>query len=283
MNALDKLRALDGVLREQGIQDHGKEAEILITWVLGVDRVSLYARDIPVPPEISEHIDSFAARRCQGEPLQYLMGEVEFFGLKIAVGPGVLIPRPETELLVEEAVRVLRSSGKSGMTILDLCTGSGCIALALAHHFPQATVIAVDRTLPALGYARRNAVDSGTGNVHLVAGDLYLPLRQRPYDCIVSNPPYIRSADIAGLQREIRDYEPRNALDGGADGLSFYRRIIAQAPLYLVAEGAVMCEVGDGQSGDVREIASEAGFGDVVMIKDYSGIERIVVCRLTRA
>lgn len=281
MNALEKLRALDRVLREQGIQDHEKEAETLVTWMLGVDRVSLYCRDILFPEDMSQRIDLLAARRGRGEPLQYLIGQVEFFGLKIAVGPGVLIPRPETELLAEEAVRLLGHAGKPGLRILDLCTGSGCIALTLAHHFPHSTVIAVDKSLSATGYARHNAIDNGIGNIHLVAGDLYRSLRPRPYDLIVSNPPYIRSADIGGLQREIRDYEPPGALDGGPDGLSFYRMIIGQAPIYLAAGGVVLCEIGDGQSGDVRAIASEAGFGDVVTLMDYSGTERIVVCRLT--
>lgn len=280
MNALDKLRAVGRLLRERGIEDHAKEAETLITWMLGVDRVSLYCRDIPVPPEISERIDSFATRRGRGEPLQYLVGQVDFCGLKISVGPGVLIPRPETELLVEEAIRVCQSGG-SRLRMLDLCTGSGCIAIALARRLADSTVIAVDRSLDALYYARRNVMDNRTENVHLVAGDLYGPLRQRHFDCILSNPPYIRSADIPNLPREIRDYEPHDALDGGPDGLSFCRLIMGQAPLYLADGGFVVCEIGDGHAEGVRNIAAEAGFGNVVILRDYAGADRIAVCRLT--
>ena len=204
----------------------------------------------------SRQIDALASRRTRREPLQYIIGHVEFHGLKIKVGQGVLIPRPETELLAEEVIKAVQRSAfsvqrkskdselqtsNSELRILDLCTGSGCLALAIAKHFPDAEVYGTDISKDAIKYAKENAELNGIRNVTFLKGSLFEPLSQLlthnssllTFNVIVSNPPYIRSGDILNLQPEINKWEPRNALDGGEDGLSYYRTILSEAPKYL--------------------------------------------------
>jgi release factor glutamine methyltransferase len=298
MTLIEKLKEVSAFLESKGIEDAAKEAAILITetlkkelrvesYALGV-KEKIYAGRIDLGNEISELIDSFAERRAKGEPLQYITGCVEFYGLKIYVGKGVLIPRPETELLVEETIKILYSRtthDASRITILDLCTGSGCIAIALAKHFPDSIVYGIDKSDAAIEYAVRNANENNVRNVHFIKGDLFSISRDSPmfaahyFDCIVSNPPYIKTADIQGLQREIKDYEPVEALDGGEDGLNFYRKILNRAGDYLNERGVIILEIGFGQADDVLLIARSAGFSDIRFIEDYAGIKRVCVIR----
>ncbi|MCL4457503.1 MAG: peptide chain release factor N(5)-glutamine methyltransferase [Nitrospirae bacterium] len=303
MNAIDKLKEVSAFLESQGIEDAAKEAEIFITetlkkelrvesYELGV-KEKIYAGSIELNDEISELIDSFAARRAQGEPLQYIIGHVEFYGLKINVGRGVLIPRPETELLVEETIKRVKSyelramssrkmqnsklqTLNSELTILDLCTGSGCIAIALAKHFPDAVVYGIDKSDTAIQYAIRNAMENNVRNVYFIKGDLFEHVKNIKFDCIVSNPPYIRKGDIPNLQREVKDYEPLEALDGGDDGLDFYRRIFENAPKFLKENGIIILEIGHDQAEGVNEIAVNSGIRNISFIKDYAGIRRII-------
>jgi release factor glutamine methyltransferase len=207
----------------------------------------------------------------------------------------VLIPRPETELLAQEATETVRSrmseaSSGGGVPrpvqkaedkprILDLCTGSGCIALALAREFPSAEVYAVDVSKRALKYAMQNTGINNVGNVTFLEGSLFAPVKDLSFDLIVSNPPYIRSGDIGGLQREIREWEPVNALDGGAEGLDFYREIFPGAKKFLRRNGVVIVELGFGQAEDVARIARRSGFSSIEITKDYAGIERILKAR----
>lgn len=295
MTAIDKLKQITALFKEHAIEDAAREAEILVAEVLGIDKAKLYADNPELPAGTSKDIDTFAARRAKGEPLQYIIGYVDFYGLKIHVGPGVLIPRPETELLVEEAIKavtrdalcVTSEKGNSShithhplrITILDLCTGSGCIALALAKHFPDATVIGTDRSEAAMVYATQNAIGNKIKNAHFRVGDLYEPVKGMTFDCIVSNPPYIRRDEIPTLQREVKDYEPMEALDGGRDGLDFYRKILKDAPRYLREGGFILLEVGYDQADDVKGIAMNSGIGDIRFVKDYAGIDRIVTGR----
>lgn len=300
MTAIDKLKEVSAFLASKGIEDAAKEAEILITETLHIDKSKLYISSFEISGEISRHVDSLAERRVQGEPLQYIIGHVDFYGLKINVGKGVLIPRPETELLVEEAIKLITLSLQHSITILDLCTGSGCIALALAKHFPDADVYGVDKSDTAIQYATLNAAENNVRNVHFIKGDLFSISWDSPesttptgvrnsgtvpmfavhcFDCIVSNPPYIKTADIQGLQREIKDYEPVEALDGGKDGLDFYRRILKNASKFLKENGIIILEIGHDQADDVEKIAMNAGFENVTFIKDYAGIKRILVGR----
>jgi release factor glutamine methyltransferase len=303
MNAIDKLKEVSAFLESKGIEDAVKEAEMLITETLHIDKSKLYSGDLEISEETSRHIDSLAARRSEGEPIQYIIGHVDFYGMKINVGRGVLIPRPETELLVEETIRELKNQftvHDSRFTVLDLCTGSGCIAIAIAKHFPDADVYGVDKSDIAIQYAIRNAIENNVRNVYFIKGDLFsiswdspestTPIGVRNcrtvpifaihyFDCIVSNPPYIKTADIQSLQKEIKDYEPVEALDGGEDGLDFYRMIFKNAPKFLKKNGIIILEIGFDQAGDVKEIAMNAGFKNVTFMKDYAGVKRIFIGR----
>ncbi len=291
MQVLDKLREIATLFGSHGIEDSAKEAETLIIEVCTISRSDLYAHNPPLSAEQSMLVDSLVSRRLSGEPLQYLIGQVEFCSLTIHVGPGVLIPRPETELLVEEATSsIARESdlggvdwgGRAPPRILDLCTGSGCIALALARRFPDAFVCGIDRSERAIGYALGNASANGITNARFIVGDLFEPLGRRKFDYIVSNPPYIPHADIGHLQREIREYEPAEALDGGTDGLDFYRRILWAARDYLREGGQIFLEIGNGQKEAVEAAAMAGGFDDIGFLKDYSGIWRIFLAKWVR-
>ncbi|MEW5745439.1 MAG: peptide chain release factor N(5)-glutamine methyltransferase [Nitrospirota bacterium] len=300
MKALQKIKEVSDVLEENGIEDAPAEAALLVAELLPVGKARLYADNPELPAALSAAVDAGAARRLKGEPLQYIIGHVPFHGLRINVGPGVLIPRPETELLVEETIKRVMGHGSRVMSygeqgsesdglpvthhpspsaILDLCTGSGCIALALAKHFPDAEVYGVDQSEAALVYATQNALENGIGNVHFRWGDLFDPVRSRQFDCIVSNPPYIARSEIATLQREVKEYEPYEALDGGPDGLEFYRKILGQAPARLRENGILVLEMGFGQARSVEAMAVKAGLSGIETVKDYAGIERIIIGR----
>ena len=285
MTAADKLKEV--TQNFCGMDAPAREAEILITATLGISKAALHSNPPEIGSEDSENIDLLAGRRIKGEPMHYIIGHVEFHSLRIHVGKGVLIPRPETELLVEEAAKLinkkLRDMKESygSLTILDLCTGSGCIALALAQQFPHAAVYGVDASAEALSYALRNAEANGIRNVTFLKGDLTVPLgADVRFDCIISNPPYVRSKDIDTLQVEIKEHEPMAALDGGEDGLHFYRRIFNEAGGFLKTGGMLILEAGADQSDDILHIAAEARFGDFRFIRDYAGIERIFIGRI---
>lgn len=286
MTLIDKLKEVSVFLSSKGIEDAIKEAEMLIIEALHISKSKLYTDGFEISEDTSRQIDTLASRRANGEPIQYIIGHVEFFGLKINVGRGVLIPRPETELLVEETIKRVMSyelNQNSKFKILDLCTGSGCIAIALAKRFPDADVYGIDESDTAIQYATLNAIENDVGNVHFIKGDLFEPVDNIMFDCIVSNPPYIRTYDIQNLQREIKDYEPIEALDGGEDGLYFYRKIFGNAHKSLTENGIILFELGYDQADDVEKIAMNAGFKNVTFIKDYAGIKRIFIGRKNEA
>jgi len=306
MNSLEKVRKVKESLESSGIGDAHREAELIVAHCLGTDRMTLYKDNPPIPDTVLQEIDEFVRRRSGREPLQYILGYTEFHGIKIKVGPGVLIPRPETEFLAEEAIKTVKrkasnppvppfsKGGKGGITpdettsglplrILDLCTGSGCVALALANEFPDAEVYGTDASEDAISYARENGRINGIGNVTFLRGSLFEPIMEiltadspSPFDVIASNPPYIRSNDIRYLQPEIREWEPAEALDGGEDGLDYYRTIIPGARDYLKERGSLILEIGIGQADAVKRMAKDAGFSDIEAMRDYAGIERIV-------
>ncbi|HTZ17726.1 MAG TPA: peptide chain release factor N(5)-glutamine methyltransferase [Dissulfurispiraceae bacterium] len=290
MTAIDKLRELSQLFTKAGIPEPTKEAATLLTETLNISSAALHASPHEIDGNTATQIDALAARRVRGEPLQYLIGHVDFWGMSIQVGKGVLIPRPETELMVEETIRIMMDAGAARqlafteagprINILDLCTGSGCIALALAKEFPQAAVYGIDKSAAALAYARKNADCNRIGNVTFIEGDLFRPLNSGLlFDCIISNPPYIRSNDISGLQKEI-GHEPAEALDGGESGLDYYNEILKEAPRHLDKKGIVILEIGFDQADDVRRIAAQHGFRDIRFIKDYAGFKRIFVAKL---
>ncbi|MFO0754842.1 MAG: peptide chain release factor N(5)-glutamine methyltransferase, partial [Thermodesulfovibrionales bacterium] len=248
---------------------------VLVTDVLYIDPSELYRGDRELSREEEEALSALAARRAEGEPLQYLLGSVEFYGLKIHVGRGVLIPRPETELLVEETIRLL-ANRQPPFSILDLCTGSGCIALSLAKRFPEAGVYGTDASEAAMVYSIQNALENNIRNVRFLLGDLFGPVRGMRFECIISNPPYVSREEIRTLQREVRDFEPVEALDGGVDGLDFYRTIAKGAPRHLKDKGVLALEIGYGQAAEVEKILRKTGFHTINIVRDFSGIERIV-------
>jgi release factor glutamine methyltransferase len=288
MRALDKLRKAKALLTNSGIDDADREAESIIAHCLGIDRLILYRDNPELHDGTVVEINELLKRRARREPLQYILGYAEFHGLKIKVGRGVLIPRPETELLVEEAVKILKEKalGIAKLRALDLCTGSGCIALALAKEFPEAGIYGTDTSEVAIEYAVENAAINGLRNVTFLKGSLFEPLRSAApklpvvFDLIVSNPPYIKRDDMKHLQPEIREWEPAEALDGGEDGLDYYRMMIPEAGFYLRENGSLLLEIGAGQAEDIKEMAADAGFLFVSLIKDYAGIERILIARL---
>ena len=206
-------------------------------------------------------------------PLQYLTGRWEFFGLTFITDPRALIPRPETEILTEAVIK--HSSGKS-LKILDLCAGSGCIAVTLAKMTGAASVTAADISAAALSLAKESADLNGvTAKIDFIESDLFYGLKNEVYDVIVSNPPYIPAGEIEDLQPEVRDYEPRFALDGGADGLNFYRRIIPESVSHLSPGGALFLETGTG-SREVIQIMEENGFINIQKTPDYAGFIRVI-------
>ncbi|WP_322880935.1 peptide chain release factor N(5)-glutamine methyltransferase [Pandoraea sputorum] len=261
------------LLREPGLPP--MESRILLSHVLGWSRTQLITRDRePLAPETVAVYRALHARRVAGEPIAYLTGTREFFGLTLNVSPSVLIPRPETELLVELALA--RIEGRQMPRVLDLGTGSGAIALAIAHSRPDARVTALDRSADALDVARENARQLGLeGRVRFLASDWYdaLPADEAPFDLIVSNPPYIVLGDEHLSQGDLR-FEPVDALTDHADGLAALRVIVAGAPSRLLPDSWLLCEHGYHQAADVRALCTAAGFTDVGSERDLADIER---------
>jgi release factor glutamine methyltransferase len=266
-----------GYLVEKGVENARLEAEWMLCSALGLDRVGLYVNyDKPLTPTELTAFRTMVGRRARREPLQYILGSQDFYGLDFEVSPGVLIPRHDTEVLVREAC--VRSP--KGARILDIGVGSGCIAVALAKNLPDAEVFGVDSSPEALTLTATNA-NRHSVSLSLLHGSLFEPVAGQRFDLILSNPPYIPTADLPGLQPEVRDYEPRGALDGGVDGLDFYRRIIPDAPGYLNAGGWLRLEMGIGQAPDVLALFEETGiFGELFTAKDPAGIERVAGGRI---
>ena len=315
-------RQVRELLEENGVPDADYDALALLEFTAGLSRTEYFLRAQEVMPEPAREAYAAAARRrAAREPLQYITGQQAFCGLLLEVDEHVLIPRQDTETLVEETRRTLHG----GERVLDLCTGSGCIILALKSLCPSIEAVATDISAGALEKARRNAERTGLA-VTFVQGDLFealggteLPPAARPgaaqgdlpgtgnnnkpellpqaaqsgaesksgsgavsgrFDRIVSNPPYIESDVIGTLDAEVKDFEPRLALDGGPDGLDLYRRIIGEAPAHLTAGGQLLLEIGAAQGPAVSELLRAAGFTDVRVVKDLSGLDRVAAGRL---
>ncbi len=262
-----------GYFSDKGIEGGRLDAELLLGDTLTLDRVGLYLNyDRPLSAGELETFRAAVGRRAKREPLQYIRGQAEFWSLPFTVSPAVLIPRSDTEVLVEEALKRIAGPGR----ILDVGTGSGAIAIALAHERPEVSVEAVDLSAEALTVARGNAARNGvTDRVTMRQGDLR-QLRGAGYDLVVSNPPYIPSADLAGLMPEVREFEPSLALDGGADGLAAYRLLAAQAGALLKPGGWLLLEVGIDQAAAVTELLQGAGLVKIFTRVDYAGVARVV-------
>jgi release factor glutamine methyltransferase len=255
------------------------EAELVFTEVLKCDRAALYLnRRKILAPGLSRRIASILKRRISGESVYYILGSAEFMGLAFKVDPRVLVPRPETELLVETACGMLSRGGNASPSVLDIGTGSGCIAVALAVNLPSAEITATDISESALCVARENAVlHHVQGRISFIHADLFPSQTTRTYDMILSNPPYIASGVIESLEPEVRG-EPLNALDGGPDGLFFYRRIIAAAAGWLTERGLLAMEMGFDQAEAVKGIAEKSGSMRVSgILDDHTGKQRVIV------
>jgi release factor glutamine methyltransferase len=254
----------------------------LLAHVLGLTRLRLYLEfDRPLGAEELARFRALFKRRLSHEPLQYILGETEFMGLPIEVDRHVLIPRPETEVLVEHAVSILtRGGGKVAGTVLDIGTGSGNIAVAVAHLVPSVRILALDVSAEALAVAERNIRKNNIANVALHQMDvLQDPLPAGEYVMILSNPPYVPAEDFWELEEEVRIFEPRVATTDEGDGLKFFHRIFELASCSLRVDGWVLLEIGFGQSGPVREIAGQSGYRDVQIIPDLAGIPRVFCAR----
>lgn len=260
-------------LSGKGVTNARLEAEWMLSAATGMDRVGLYLNfEKPLNEEELARYRSMVTRRGRREPLQHILGSQEFCGAEFDVTPDVLIPRHDTETLVLEALK----RAPDAVSVLDVGTGSGCIAVALAQKLPAAHVTAVDISAKALVVARRNAVKNSVA-IEFLEGSLCGPVAGRAFDLIVSNPPYIPSRDIDALEPEVRDFDPRGALDGGTDGLDLYRALLPSSLTCLRPGGWLIVEIGAGQEHDVKQLFRNTGeFGDPVTAVDPGGIVRVV-------
>lgn len=284
MTVLETLNWATHYLKNHQIENPRLNAELLLARSLNLGREGLYAHlHRPLKEEDREKLERLIKRRISGEPLQYLLGRQEFWSIDFKVDPRVLIPRQETELLVDQALLILsEASLEKPSSVLEIGTGSGAIAISLAKELRDILVVAIDISREALLLAKENAKSVGVlHQIEFINGDLFGPFQplkeKEPFDLILSNPPYIARFEIQRLAREVKDYEPMVALDGGEDGMGFYRRIVSQSSLYLRKGGWLLLEVGEGQGEMVSEmLAREGHFDRSERIKDLSGIERVV-------
>jgi release factor glutamine methyltransferase len=263
--------------RGRGVDSPRLDAELLLGRALGCTRIQLIAdakRSLD-PDELGRFRELVKRRRAR-EPIAYILGEREFYGRAFRVDRRVLVPRPDTETLVEVALQ--RTADRSlSARVLDLCTGSGCVAITLARERPTTLVFAADVNADALAVARENALRLGAYNVAFRHGDLFGAVDPAlRFDLVTANPPYIANAEIDGLEPEVRDHEPRLALEGGGDGLDVVRRLVAEAPRHLATSGKLAIEVGFGEAPAAAELFTKAGFRDVEIRRDYGRIERVV-------
>jgi release factor glutamine methyltransferase len=262
----------------RGFEEARLTVDLLLASVLRISRLELYLQyDRPLTSTEIQVFKNLLKRRLRHEPLQYILGETEFMGLALKVNNHVLIPRPETELLAEKAVETLRALPAGPVQVLDIGTGSGNIAIALAHFAPDAHVRAIDVSEEALAVAAENAERHGLKNISLQKMDLFSEVPgDRHFGLIVSNPPYVSLDEFQQLQPEIREFEPRGATTDDADGFRFIRRISEMAGLHLVPGGALIMELGYGQSEAALEIMKDAGLVDIQVFDDYASIPRVI-------
>lgn len=280
MTVLEVIQRSAGFLARKGVDSPRLQIELLLAHVLQMPRLKLYLSFERVLSDTElATLRDLVRRRGHREPLQHLLGTVSFCGFELAVNRQVLIPRPETELLAERAWSFLAAGSPPAPTVLDFGTGSGCLAVVLAAKCPGARVCAVDLSPAALEVARANAVRHGVGDrIAFLCGDGFAPLpAEARFNLIVANPPYIPAAGIEALQPEVRDHDPRLALDGGPDGLAFMRRLANEAPARLAAAGRLMVEFGDGQAEAVAGLFAATGWQVEPAVRDWNDRPRMVV------
>jgi release factor glutamine methyltransferase len=305
VTVLEAIQKSTEFLAKKGVESPRLQIELLLAHLLKLPRMKLYLNfERPLTPAETDALRELVKRRGQREPLQHLTGSTSFCGFEIAVNRHALVPRPETELLAESGWQFLPAAPKQsegGSTALDFGTGTGCIAIALAAKCPSAKIVATDISPDALGLAKENAErNKVAGQIQFLQGDGFSALANesergqlvrefgdantrtscpRSFDLIISNPPYIPSAEIATLQPEVRDFDPRAALAGGADGLDFYRRLAAEAKPFLKPAGKIMLEFGDGQADAVRKIFEAEKWIVEAVRADYSHRARILIAK----
>jgi release factor glutamine methyltransferase len=293
MTVLEAIQKSAEFLSKKGVESPRLHAELLLAHQLGLARMKLYLNfERTLAPSETDGFRELIKRRGQREPLQHIVGSTSFCGLELSVNRQALVPRPETELLAEQGWAFL--NGRSPVpedavsapvapppTALDFGTGSGCLAIALAVKCVAAQIWAVDVSTPALALAQANAVRHGAAErIRFLESDGFSALTGTPaFDLVISNPPYVPSAEIESLQPEVREHDPRVALDGGADGLDFYRRLAAEAPPHLHPDGRLMVEFGDGQEKSLREIFQQQKWVVETVLDDYTQRPRILIAR----
>jgi release factor glutamine methyltransferase len=266
-----------------GLEEPTREARLTLCAACGFPPAVLVSAPEKPLGEAAARLNEFVARRAAGEPLSKIVGKREFWGLTLAVSAEVLDPRPETETIVEAALALFAGRRREALWILDLGVGSGSLLCALLSEFPEARGLGVDLSKAAAKVARGNVEACGfTGRAEVRVGHWTEDV-DGPFDLIVSNPPYVPSAAIAGLAREVRDFDPRLALDGGADGLEAYRAIMPASARLIAPRGWLLAEVGAGQAADALAIAEKAGFLDCTTRWDLAGVERVIAARSPRS
>ncbi|MDZ7361293.1 MAG: peptide chain release factor N(5)-glutamine methyltransferase [candidate division KSB1 bacterium] len=277
MRILDLVKSAEKQLRAAGVESTHREAEWLLAAILQTDRANLYLmRERRLKKHERAQFEEFLNRRLAREPLQYILGVCEFYGFEFAVTPAVLIPRPETELLVEKVVEL--AAQFDSPRIIDLGTGSGCIAVSLAKLIANAHVIATDVSTMALEIAQANAKKLGVANrIEFRLADMTKSNSDEQFDLVVSNPPYVLETERPSLQPEVRDWEPAEALYVKDDGLKFYRCIIDYCKDHLRSGGWVACEMASQRSTAIEKLFREAGFHEVQIINDLAGFERHII------
>jgi release factor glutamine methyltransferase len=277
LTVLEAINLSSEYLKKKGIESPRFNAEMLLAHILNSKRLNLYlAFDKPLKEEELSKYRELLKRRSCFEPLQYILGSVEFFGLKFKVNSSALIPRPETEILVET---IIEFNGNNPAEILDIGTGSGNIAISLAKNLPQLNVTAVDISKDAINLADENIKLNGVRNVRLIQYDILSPdkdIFKEKFDIIVSNPPYISSEEFPELAPELKVYEPEDALTDFSDGLKFYREISRNAKYLLKPEGKIFFEMGKGLHENIKEILEKNGFKKIQIKKDLQNIERVI-------
>lgn len=283
------LQIAERMLQDSHCMDPKLDAELLFCHMLSIDKTQLFLRRPTVLDERScEEYFGLIDMRAMGTPVQYITGKQEFMGISFKVNEHVLIPRQDTETLVEEVIKELKNSKKplGGYDVLDLCCGSGAIGVSLSKFFPDMKVTAVDISEEALMVAKENAHKARLNKkIKFIQSDLFGAMKKgmgnKRFNFIVSNPPYIATHLIPILQREVKEHEPMLALDGGADGLEFYRKIIQEADAHLKKGGQLFLEIGHDQGDQVLQLLSESGkYKDAMVIKDLAGLDRVVKCSL---
>jgi release factor glutamine methyltransferase len=268
------------MLAQAGVESAALDARLLLAAAAELDGAAIVARGRePLPPLVGARFDAHLMRRAAGEPVARILGTKEFWSLPLKLGAATLVPRPETEVLVEAVLAEVRRGAAPARTICDLGTGSGAIVLALLTELPQATAVATDLSREALAVAAENARALGVDDRLACEHGDFAVVPQGRFDIVVSNPPYVRSDALADLPIEVRDFDPRLALDGGPDGLAAHRSILERAPGLVAERGMLVLEAGDEQSDAVAALCSEAGFGDATIVSDLGGRRRAVLAR----